>query len=159
MSSLLARSLAGTASSAFSSLQGALRHGSKRAWKPTRKTMAHTRNGPTWPKGTIKDWAKRWWQPVLPVLAAAVAAGVTPGGAHGQGSSRARKRALQKQQQMMAHHARRMEGVARNKLFREQQLDRERERTNGYLQEYASMLRVKAGLTNGAPTPAGAPAR
>lgn len=120
--------------------------------------MAHTRNGPTWPKGTIKDLAKRWWQPVLPALAAPVASGVTPGGAHGQGSSRARKRALQKQQQIMAHHARRMEGVLRNKFFREQQLGRERDRTNRYLQEYASMLRGKAGLV-GAPTPAGASAR
>lgn len=146
-SALLARAIQTTAACAFSSLQGALRFGSKRAWRPNRKTMAHTRNGPTWPKGTIKDLSNRWWQPVLPALAAPVASGVLPGGQHGQGSSRARKRSLQKQQQIIAHHARRIEGVLRNKFFREQQRAKERERTDRYIREYAEMLQAQSRAT------------
>jgi len=145
MSSVLTRAVASAATFGQSALNGALRYGAKRPWKPHSKSMVHTRNGPSWPKGTIKpNGGLRWWQPLLGALAAPVAAGTLPGGAHGQQSSRARKRSLVKTQQIMFHHARRIEGVARNMFFRAQKKAVENARADGYIREYAETLRAKA---------------
>ena len=141
------RGVAASASSAFGQLHGALRTMKKRS-----KNMQYTRNGPSWGKGTIKDWSRRWWQPVLPALAAPVAAGIVPGAE--DSSSRQRKRALKKQQQIISMHARRIEGVKRNAAIREQKRAAEQGRVRDVLREYADMLRGSAVAGKGDPPPA-----
>lgn len=154
MSFALGRAL-GVSSSALSTLMGSLRSMGARAknGKPTNKSMVRTRNGPTWPKGRQRDIDARWWQPLLPAMAAKVATAL-PGWGKSESGGKGRIRSLRRTHQIIWDHAKRIEGSLRNKLFASRKKIKERERTDAVLREYAEVLRSKAKLSvaSAAPT-------
>ena len=97
------------------------------------------------PARLVTGGVERWWQPILPALAAEVAP-LT------DGRGRSRKKFMQRKQQIVSMHARRKEGIKRNQVIRQQRLAESRQKVADVYEKFARILQREAASVKGPPS-------